>query len=136
MCFVWISEQTAIISLYSINCLVCTTKRKRVYCAARAASWVRFTFLFVFLQLSIKKQHTLGKCWGILFLLARLMYSSQYAFGRSCDRSSRHRFSWFSSVFKHAEVVPKIPSCFSILLILPSRFKFTKINLLALKQGK
>jgi hypothetical protein len=26
--------------------------------------------------------------------------SSQYASGRSCDRPSRHRFSWFSSVFK------------------------------------
>ena len=35
MCFVWISEQTAIISLYSINWLVCITERKCVYCAVR-----------------------------------------------------------------------------------------------------
>ena len=33
MCFVWISEQTAIISLYSINWLVFTTEAGCVYCA-------------------------------------------------------------------------------------------------------
>ena len=35
MCFVWISEQTAIISLYSINWLVCVTETESVYCAVR-----------------------------------------------------------------------------------------------------
>ena len=35
MCFVWISEQTAIISLYSIKWLVFITKRESVYCAVR-----------------------------------------------------------------------------------------------------
>jgi hypothetical protein len=35
MCFVWISEQTAIISLYSINWLVCVTETECVYCAVR-----------------------------------------------------------------------------------------------------
>ena len=35
MCFVWISEQTAIISLYSINWLVFVTDTERVYCAVR-----------------------------------------------------------------------------------------------------
>jgi len=38
MCFVWIWEQTAIISLYSINWLVFITETECVYCA------VRFTF--------------------------------------------------------------------------------------------
>jgi hypothetical protein len=33
MCFVWISEQTAIISLYSINGLVCITETECFYCA-------------------------------------------------------------------------------------------------------
>jgi len=37
MCFVWISEQTAIISLYSINWLVCITETECVYCAVRTA---------------------------------------------------------------------------------------------------
>jgi hypothetical protein len=36
MCFVWISEQTAIISLYSINCLSFITETECVYCAVRA----------------------------------------------------------------------------------------------------
>ena len=38
MCFVWISEQTAIISLYSINWLVCITETECVYCAVRTGS--------------------------------------------------------------------------------------------------
>jgi hypothetical protein len=36
MCFVWISEQTAIVSLYSINWLVFITETGCVYCAVRA----------------------------------------------------------------------------------------------------
>ena len=35
MCFVWIWEQTAIISLYSINWLVCITEIDCVYCAVQ-----------------------------------------------------------------------------------------------------
>ena len=35
-CFVWISEQTAIISLYSIKCLVLIIEMECVYCAVRA----------------------------------------------------------------------------------------------------
>jgi hypothetical protein len=38
MCFVWISEQTAIISLYSINWLVFIAETERVYCAVRTES--------------------------------------------------------------------------------------------------
>jgi hypothetical protein len=38
MCFVWISKQTAIISLYNINWLVCITERACVYCAVRTWS--------------------------------------------------------------------------------------------------
>ena len=39
MCFVWIWEQTAIISLYSINWLVFMTERESVYCAVQTGSW-------------------------------------------------------------------------------------------------
>ena len=35
MCFVWISEQTSIISLYNINWLVCIIETQCVYCAVR-----------------------------------------------------------------------------------------------------
>ena len=38
MCFLWISEQTAIISLYNINRLVCITETQCVYCAVRTGS--------------------------------------------------------------------------------------------------
>ena len=38
MPFVWIWEQTAIISLYSINWLVCITETECVYCAVRTGS--------------------------------------------------------------------------------------------------
>jgi len=38
MCFVWISEQTAIISLYNINWLVFITETECVYCAVRTES--------------------------------------------------------------------------------------------------
>ena len=38
MCFVWIWEQTAIISLYSINWLVFITETESFYCAVRTGS--------------------------------------------------------------------------------------------------
>ena len=38
MCFVWISEQTAIIYLYSINLLVFITETQSVYSAVRTGS--------------------------------------------------------------------------------------------------
>ena len=38
MCFVWIWEQTAIISLYSINWLVSVTEIQCVYCAVQTGS--------------------------------------------------------------------------------------------------
>jgi hypothetical protein len=37
-CFVWVSEQTAIVSLHSINWLVFTTEAECVYCAVRTES--------------------------------------------------------------------------------------------------
>jgi hypothetical protein len=38
VCFVWIWEQTAIISLFSVNWLVCNTVTECVYCAVRTGS--------------------------------------------------------------------------------------------------
>ena len=40
MCFVWIWEQTAIISLYSIEWLVFVTETECVYCAVRSTFYV------------------------------------------------------------------------------------------------
>ena len=44
MGFVWIWEQTAIISLYSINCLIFITEKECVYCAVRTGSLYNSTF--------------------------------------------------------------------------------------------
>jgi hypothetical protein len=41
MCFAWISEQTAIISLHSINWRVFITETECVYCAVKAVSFYR-----------------------------------------------------------------------------------------------
>jgi hypothetical protein len=38
MCFVWLSEKTAIISLHNINGLVFITEAESVYCAVRTGS--------------------------------------------------------------------------------------------------
>ena len=42
--FMWISEQTAIISLYNINWLVCVTETECVYCAVRTGSFFIYFF--------------------------------------------------------------------------------------------
>ena len=46
MCFVLISEQTAIIYLYSINCLVFITKMECVYCAVRTGYSIHYSGKF------------------------------------------------------------------------------------------
>jgi hypothetical protein len=52
MCFVWISEQTAIISLYSINWLVFITETDCVYCAVRTGSWNKTVYFSVLKSLA------------------------------------------------------------------------------------
>jgi hypothetical protein len=44
MCFIWISKQTAVISLYGINWLVFVTQTKRVSYAVRIESLIHVTF--------------------------------------------------------------------------------------------
>ena len=45
MCFVWISEQTAIFSLYNINWLVFITETECVYCAVRTGYLTKFILM-------------------------------------------------------------------------------------------
>ena len=52
MCFVWIWEQTAIISLYNVNWLVCITETECVYCAVRTG----------YLYIILRSAHTLYLC--------------------------------------------------------------------------
>jgi len=57
MCFVWISEQTAIISLHNINWLVFKTETQCVYCAVRTVWWYWFLQIFL-LWVSCSPFHT------------------------------------------------------------------------------
>jgi hypothetical protein len=60
MCFVWISEQTAIISLYSINWLVFITETDCVYCTVRT----EYLYIYRQVQLSqiLRSAHTVYLC--------------------------------------------------------------------------
>jgi len=49
MCFVWIWEQTAIISLYSINWLVFITETWCVYCAVRTGSFYIYIYIYIYI---------------------------------------------------------------------------------------
>jgi hypothetical protein len=57
MCFVWISEKTAIISLYSINWLGFITETECVYCAVRTGS---LNVIHVYFTLGLSKQLSLA----------------------------------------------------------------------------
>jgi hypothetical protein len=56
MCFVWISEQTAIISLYSINGLVFTTE---TVCLLRGTDWIHIGVLVTYAS---RDPQTASKC--------------------------------------------------------------------------
>ena len=66
MCFVWISEQTAIISLYNINWLVCITERNCVYCAVRTER-LNKTSSLQSLFMRRASGHCLGPFWAVKF---------------------------------------------------------------------
>ena len=57
MCFVWISEQAAIISLYNINWLVFITEKQ---CLLRGTEWV---FIYISgLHKNLRSAHTVYLC--------------------------------------------------------------------------
>jgi hypothetical protein len=62
-----------------------------------AASCVLFEIRTEFLNVIRRVSLALGGYY--ILSSAGLLASSQYASGRSCVRPSRHRFSWFYSVF-------------------------------------
>jgi len=53
MYFVWIWEQTAIISLYNINWLVCITETDSVYCAVRSGSIYVCVCVYIYIYIYI-----------------------------------------------------------------------------------
>jgi hypothetical protein len=81
MCFVRISEQTAIFSLYNINWLIFITEMESVYCAVRTGSLYikQIRFVFDSEDRECRKQST----------AARWPQEIQIYFGTD-DRSSRN----------------------------------------------
>ena len=63
MCFVWISEQTAIISLYNINWLVFITQTECVYCAVRIGYLYMIQANLSLWRVTRGHSHTLSALW-------------------------------------------------------------------------
>jgi len=66
MCFVWMWEQTAIISLYSISWLVFITETERVYCAVQTGSlntaWIDFCHAILMRKWNSTPLNSLSQC--------------------------------------------------------------------------
>ena len=78
MCFAWISEKRAIISLYSINLPVYKTEAEGVYCAVRNGS-LNQTDTVSFLRVS------LGSRWELVFIFTPWsLYSRGECTGSHC----------------------------------------------------
>jgi hypothetical protein len=69
VCFVCISEQTVIISLYSINWLVFITQTERVYCAVRSTFYVLPTHTEFVCSVCISQQTAIISVHSIYQLL-------------------------------------------------------------------
>jgi hypothetical protein len=59
MCFVWVLEQTAIISLYSVYWLVFINVRECVYCAVRTGSLNVVQVNFICKVLTESQEHSI-----------------------------------------------------------------------------
>jgi len=74
-CFVWISQQTATISLYNINWLVCITETECVYCAVRTGSlnvtWV-ICFIWIWEQTAIISLYSIN--WLVFITETECVY--------------------------------------------------------------
>jgi hypothetical protein len=84
MCFVWIWEQTAIISLYSVNWLVCITETECVYCAVRTASLYIIQvmcFVWIWEQTTIISLYSINWLVCITETAFVLCYHDTWAYG-------------------------------------------------------
>jgi len=81
-------------------------------------SYVYFCYLMCIVLLCVY-------CWLTYFSCRIAVWKS--VSGRSCDRPPRHRFFLVSLCLRaNAEMVPKTPSCYCVLLMQPSRLKFLR----------
>ena len=94
MCFVWIWEQTAIISLYSINWLVCITETECVYCAVRTGYlnviWV-ICFIWIWEQTAIISLYSIN--WLVCMTETECVYCAVWTYVQNI-RSWRVDWQW------------------------------------------
>ena len=77
MCFVGIWEQTAIISLYNFNWLVCITETDCAYCAVRTKSLVQLRICSVLYFNSANPQYNFGSLHTLYLCCSYLLYPIQ-----------------------------------------------------------
>ena len=90
MCFVWIWEQTAIISLYSINWLVYITETECIYCAVRAEP---LQLTSVSISQSLCQSQTPSTSLSPSLIPSHIRFISQYAgctFLQHCQSARCH----------------------------------------------
>jgi len=134
MCFVWIWEQAAIISLYNINWLVCITETECVYCAVRTEclyvcvcvyiyihiyiyTYIKFWFIFP-LSLSFYQRSTLT-CFST-WLLSQRQTAEIWGLSKSSglsetgqhwiDTAFHLSFRWLKQVYGHAVIIGHVCS--------------------------
>ena len=83
MCFVWIWEQTAIISLYSIDWLVFVTETECVYCAVRTGSLNTIRYKCNAIPVTICLQFNIRTLFVVMAQYSRLTFRYR-RFGRFC----------------------------------------------------
>jgi hypothetical protein len=90
MCFVWISEQISIISLYSINWLAFITETECVYCAVRTESWIQINCRLQF----VNHVQLKSRCWPWYYCRTRKYPVSRHNYvsfsSKGYTESSRH----------------------------------------------
>ena len=131
MCFVWISEQTAIISLHNINPPLSITNPQYVYHSVPSHTIHIHNPSPSQCCLPAASAQPRPSCHQPSQPRPSCHQPSQPR--PSCHQSSQQRRSWFSCPQATAQTVPNIPSCHCTPLLQSSLFKFTKINLLPLK---
>jgi hypothetical protein len=101
MCFIWISEQTAIISLYSINCLVFITETECVYCAVRTGSLYIIQviyFVWIWEQTAIISLYNIN--WLVCVTETECVYCAVRTESLNVIQVNRSLFSGMSSFHK------------------------------------
>jgi hypothetical protein len=92
MCFAWISEQTAIISLYSVNLTGFKTEAENVYCAVRTG----------FLKQTDRVSYVKGQKVGIILICSKVLALQEVLLLKNLDIQKE---ASFEAMFKYLQVL-------------------------------